>query len=255
MNKTYFFIVFVLIILINLYVVSRPLFSAPLTKPFTAKAYVLCYHTFLGKPKVFTDFSISEFSSHIQLLRSNGFSFITLKQLKQKQYSGNKNIVLIIDDGNKTAYQAYKIVLKPLGIKPVFAIYPNVISKAKYAMTWGQLKEVVQEGCEIGSHGFYHLYLKSKFYQEDPKGFEKEIVYSKKVLEKELGISVQDFIYPFGVKSPEAVSLLKSTGYAYAYSLKVKPVEMDTEDHFDMPRYMLTRSMATSILQTITKGL
>jgi len=253
MNKSYLFALIIFVIFLNLYVVSRPLFAKN-TPAFQAKAYILCYHTFLGKPKVFTDFSIQEFEQHIHLLKKNGFSFITLKQLKQKQYQGNKNVVLIIDDGNKTAYEAYYRVLKPLGIKPVFAIYPNVINKAKYAMTWVQLKTLVREGCEIGAHGFYHLYLKSEFAIKDPKGFEKEIVHSKQVLEKELGIGITDFIYPFGVKSPEAVTLLKKSGYTHAYSLKVKPVELDKEDVYDMPRYMLTRSMASSILKTLIQG-
>ena len=246
---------FVFAVLANLYVVSRPLLASPEKKIFTAKAYILCYHTFLGKPSVFTDFSISEFSEQISTLKKNGFRFITLKQLEAKQYEGSKNVLIILDDGNKTSYQAYKNVLKPLNIKPVFAIYPNVIGKVHYAMTWDQLKEVQKEGCEVSSHGYFHLYLKSEFAQKDPKGFAKEIVTSKKVLEEKLGISVPYFVYPFGVLSPEAKTLLKQSGYRYAFSLKAKPVEIEKEDYYDMPRYMLTRSTAKSIMSTLLNTL
>ena len=36
-----------------------------------------------------------------------------------------------IDDGNRSVGRAYREVLAPMGIKPLLAIYPNIIGRRK----------------------------------------------------------------------------------------------------------------------------
>jgi len=219
-----------------------------------ASAYVLCYHTFLGRPKVFTDFYMDEFKAQINGLKNKGFQFVTFADIKANKIKGNKNILVIIDDGNKTGYEAYFKVLKPLGIKPMLAIYPNVLGKTNYAMTWDQLKELIlKEKCELASHGYYHLYMRDDFLAKDPKGFYLEIAGSKKKLEEKLGVKVDSFVYPFGVVSNSAKKVLKESGYTAAFSLKQAPLTWPYADALELPRYMLTRSEAKRILASIEK--
>ena len=59
---------------------------------------------------------------------------------------GDRNIMISIDDRNQTVYRAYHDVLKPLHIRPLLAIYPNIIGKRKYALTWEQLRELAADG-------------------------------------------------------------------------------------------------------------
>ncbi len=217
-----------------------------------AQVSVLCYHTFLGKPKIYTDFSLTELKQHIDTLQSHHMRFLTQEQFDSGHYTGTKNVLIIIDDGNISGYKAYQSVLKPAHIQPIFAIYPNIISHVGYAMTWDQLRELLVDHCGMACHGFYHLFLTEKFAQKDPKGFNQEIVRSKQILENKLGIKINYFVYPFGVVSPVAKTTIQKTGYRYAFSLKAKPTEIH-EDPFDMPRYMMTRSMAKSILKQVTQ--
>ena len=203
---------------------------------------ILCYHTFLGKPSIYTDFSVTELRGQITSLRNQGAQFITLQQAFSGQFQGEHGVVLFIDDGNMSAMQAYESVLKPMGIKPVFAIYPNVISNASFAMTWGEVKQVVEDGCEIASHGYYHLYLTSDFGKKDPTGFDREIRVSKQVLEEKLGIPITAFVYPFGLVSPAAKSAIAKAGYKYAFSLEQAPLNLAHQDAYELPRYMVTRS-------------
>ena len=53
--------------------------------------------------------------------------------------TGTKNVLVTIDDGNRSVYEAFQKVFKPNGIRPLLAIYPNIIDKKKYALTWDQL--------------------------------------------------------------------------------------------------------------------
>ncbi|HOJ28600.1 MAG TPA: hypothetical protein PL059_05955, partial [Spirochaetota bacterium] len=78
------------------------------------KVYVLVYHTFMGK-KIKYDISIQEFQKQLLDLRSHGFSFISFDDIKYRKVSGDKNILITIDDGHHTVLDAYYSVLKPLG--------------------------------------------------------------------------------------------------------------------------------------------
>jgi peptidoglycan/xylan/chitin deacetylase (PgdA/CDA1 family) len=127
--------------------------------------YILCYHTFLGKPQIQTDFSISEFQQHITLLRQKKYTFVQWRDILKNNITGTKNILIMIDDGNVSTYKAYQAALKPFQIKPVLAIYPGIINSRKFALTWAQLQEMRGDGCEIASHGYFHMYLTTKFAQ------------------------------------------------------------------------------------------
>jgi peptidoglycan/xylan/chitin deacetylase (PgdA/CDA1 family) len=65
---------------------------------------------------------------------------------------------------------------------------------ADLMLTWGQLKDMVAMGMEIGAHTMTHANLPSA--QPDEARF--EIAESKSTLEKRLGIKVSHFAYPNG---------------------------------------------------------
>ncbi len=216
--------------------------------------FVLCYHTFIGKKTISTDFSIPEFQSHVRRLQAGGIRIVSLDQVQKGQISGTRNVLIMFDDGNITAYRAYTEVLKPEKLPAAFAIYPGIISRLSYAMTWDQVRDVRGEGNAILSHGFFHMYLTDKFAKEKPKEFEDEFKRSKRVLEKELGVSINGFVYPFGIVSDAGKAQLRQEGYQHAYGLTQRPLKIPIKqnaDLLDLPRYMLTRSNAAGVLGAI----
>ncbi len=210
-----------------------------------ADVQVLCYHSFLGKKNVDYDFSIQDLRHHLTTLKNNGFRFITLGEFVQGNAKGGKNVLVSIDDGNHSVYDAYREVFKPMGIKPVLAIYPNIIDRQKYAMTWAQLKELSDDGCDIAAHGFFHLKINKKLHDSDYRSFQGEIFKSKDTLEKRLGRKVDTFIYPFGLYTEITADYLKKAGYKYAFTIERNIVRMPLERNANilrLPRYMITRS-------------
>ena len=187
------------------------------------------------------------------LLKKNGFKFITFDDIKNNRLNGSKNILVTLDDGNESVYSAYFNIMKPEGISPVLGIYPAVIGKKKYALSWEQLKKLRDEGCSIAAHGYNHTYLSARAYKKDIVQFRKEIYLSKKVLEKKLGITVDAMIYPFGVFSDEAILLMKDAGYRYGFSLKQKRAVLPLEDSFNIPRYMLTKPGQKGVMALLIK--
>lgn len=214
--------------------------------------FVLCYHTFIGKKTIATDFSVSEFSEHVRRLRAGGIRIVSLDQVQHGQISGTRNALIMFDDGNITAYKAYQAVLKPEKLPAVFAIYPGIISRVSYAMTWDQVREVRAAGNGVMVHGFFHMYLTDKFAKEKPREFQDEFHRSKQVLEREMGVSMNAFVYPFGIVSDSGKVQLKQDGYRHAYGLTQAPLQIPiakNPDLLDLPRYMLTRSNAEGLIR------
>ena len=208
------------------------------------KVFVLCYHTFLGNKRFAGDISMQELRSQMDYFQSKGFHFVSYADLLKGSVTGTQNLLLVIDDGNQSAYPAYQEILKPRHIKPMLAIYPSIIGKKSYALTWEQLKELSKDGCDIAAHGYYHELMNQKFYDKDKKGFLKEIYDSKETLEKKLNIKVTAYVYPNGVRCDMAKKTLKEAGYSYAFTITWGPVLSPlplNKDRYELSRYMIWR--------------
>ncbi|HQO40010.1 MAG TPA: polysaccharide deacetylase family protein [Spirochaetota bacterium] len=215
--------------------------------------YVLCYHAIKEKKDPYS-LSPEIFKKNIEQLQQNGFTFVTFDDVKSGRIRGIKNVLVTIDDGNESVWDAYFKIMKPAGIKPVLGIYPAVIGKMKYAMTWEQLEKLRDEGCYIAAHGYNHMYLSSKYYKENIVQFKKEIYLSKKILEKKLGITIDTMIYPFGVHSDESLAMLKDAGYKYGFTLDQKRAAVPLTDGFHIPRYMMTKPAHKNIIARFVKN-
>ncbi|MCX8123647.1 MAG: polysaccharide deacetylase family protein [Spirochaetes bacterium] len=202
------------------------------------KVYVLVYHTFMGK-KVKYDISLDEFRNQMIELKTNGFTFVTFNDIKQGKIQGDKNICITIDDGHKTVLDAYYSVLKPLGIKPMLGINTFIIGKKPYVLTWEELKSLVHEGCSVASHGYFHLFINDELYTKNYRYFKLEVFESKKMLEEKLGITVDTFVYPFGVVTEIGKQALAQAGYTYAFTIKWGAVSLPlVPNNLELPRYM-----------------
>jgi peptidoglycan/xylan/chitin deacetylase (PgdA/CDA1 family) len=219
--------------------------------------FVLCYHSFLGNKRFAGDVSVQELSSQLDFFKSRGFSFVTFSDLLKGTVTGSQNILIVIDDGNESVYRAYYDVFKPRNIRPILAIYPSITGKKSFALTWDQLKELAQNGCDIAAHGYYHLHLNQKLYDKDKASFIKEIYAPKEMLEKNLNCKISIFVYPNGVRSDITKKILKEAGYQYAFTIKwgtvLSPLKLNT-DPYELSRYMIYQNNWGMISNSILKA-
>lgn len=219
------------------------------------KVFILCYHTFYGdRPKNPYDIPPEDFSSEIKTLREHGVHFIQFSDIANNRVSAGVNVLITFDDGALTTRKVYQEVLKPLGIKPMLAIYPAIIGRKKNALSWDQIREFASDGCEIASHGYYHLYVAQKLYDTDRKSFMNEIYKSKKVLEDKLKQKITLFVYPFGLRSDITKTTLKEAGYEYAFNITGKHIELPLDektDRYDLSRYLLTKENRAGVIRSI----
>ena len=239
-----------LVSLIILFSPACPLSAGPGEK---SSVYIMCYHAFLDRKDIYS-FSESQLKAQLQDFRKKGFRFIEFDDLKYNRVNGTRNILISSDDGNRSVYNAYFNVMKSMGIKPMLAIYPAVINKKKYALTWKQLKELSDEGCHIAAHGFNHRFLKKKLYTDSIKLFKREIFLPKLILEKKLKKKIESFVYPYGATCPEALKLIREAGYTHAFTIVPGPAAVPLKENLQIHRLMMTKRDTKWILASMYKG-
>jgi len=205
-------------------------------------AYILLYHTFLNKSEYITDVAPEKLNKQLLSLKNNGFTFVSFTDILNNKISGTRNIMISIDDGNRSVYRVYKNILKPMGIKPLLAIFTHSIERTPALMTWKMIRELSDDGCDIASHGHVHYYLDEQLYKTNRKAFMREIVTSKKILEEKLQKRITVFMYPYGRVNKIARIELKNAGYTYAFTLKWGFLHVPLHKNnkvLELPRYMV----------------
>ncbi|MEK6793286.1 MAG: polysaccharide deacetylase family protein [Spirochaetota bacterium] len=207
--------------------------------------FILCYHSFIGQAsKSYTDIPLADFRAQMNEIASAGFRFVSYPDITNGSVSGRTNVLITIDDGYRTLITAYTNVLRPLGVRPVLAIYPGIIGVGSAFLTWGELKALADDGCTIASHGYDHERVNNDLFITLPQVFSNEIFRSKRVLEKRLGVPVELFVYPYGIRSPVTVSHVRAAGYKNAFTIIRGPVKIplsSNPDNLQIYRYMIIR--------------
>lgn len=156
------------------------------------------------------------FDEEIKTLKEAGYTFLTIKDfaevLTKDANLAKKSIILTFDDGYRDFYTDVFPILKKYQVKAVAFIVPNFLDKPNN-LTTGMLKEIAQSGLvEIGAHTMDHTYLAGL----PLKTVQYEIAESKKYLEKNLGIKIVSFAYPYGAFDNQAIAVVKNAGFTSA---------------------------------------
>lgn len=163
------------------------------------------------------------FGQQLDYLKSQGYHTITFNQLMSALYYGTslptRPVILTFDDGYDDAYTAAYPALLSRGYSGMFYIITGKVGWKGQA-SWDQLREMLTNGMQIGSHTIHHVdmgatYLSSRLQAQ------QELQISQEDLQKNLGIVIQHFCYPNGGPfkgnnyplQQAVVSLLASDGY------------------------------------------
>lgn len=150
-----------------------------------------------------------------------------LKRLQdpaQPPAQGPSLLAITFDDGYADNAEIAAPILRELQLPATFFITTEHIGTRRRfpwdanieppprMMTWRQVRELAQSGFSIGSHTCNHVRLS----QCDAKLRRRELVYSRQMLEQQLGQPVLDFAFPFGGKTDcrnEDRDAIREAGY------------------------------------------
>ncbi len=176
---------------------------------------ILYYHSVMQEAGNELRMPPQQFDAQMAYLRDKGYQSISLDQLYQASYNGgalpDKPFVITFDDGYVDNYTTAFPILAKHGFTATVFMVTSYINGDGY-LSWSQLKELVNNGWEIEGHTSSHPFLT----KIDPLTMLSELQLSKELLEKELGLSVDFFAYPYGDFNANLVQALIDTGYLMA---------------------------------------
>ncbi len=168
------------------------------------------------------------FDQQMKYLKDNGYRVITLAELNEfLEYRNSipkKSVVISIDDGYRSVYNIAWPILKKYDFGATFFIYTDFVGVSKNAITWDQLREMKENGFEIGAHTISHCDLTRQNKGEDTQAYmsriEKELSMSKQIIDKKLNQNTVFLAFPYGRYNQGVLDMCKRLGYTIAVSVK-----------------------------------
>ncbi len=196
---------------------------------------ILGYHDFRergGSPMII---SASKFQEQMKAVKESGIPVIPLSDVIAWR-KGQKNIpedaiVITMDDGWEGVYTHAFPVLKQYGFPFTVYLYKKYVNIGGRSLSWAQVREMMQHGCEIGSHSVSHESLRQKKNRTDPEHqlwLLSELKDSKEFIEKNLGVSCTSFAYPFGIFDDSIMELGLQVGYESLVTVNSQKVTWDS---------------------------
>ncbi len=140
------------------------------------------------------------FSQQLAYLKAKDYHSITFNQLfNALYYNGplpSRPIILTFDDGYEDGYQLAYPLLREYGFSGMFYIITGKVNW-EGQMAWGQLREMLEHGMQIGSHTIHHVDM-GRVLLNSVEQAQQELQISKITLEQKLRIVIQQFCYPSG---------------------------------------------------------
>ncbi len=189
----------------------------------------------------------SDFDAQMQLLRDDGWSSLTLRELcgfwERGEAPPSRSVVVTFDDGHACLHDLALPIMARHGIRSTLFAISGFLGRAssyddgfgtvpRPMMDAGQLQAMHAAGHEIGSHTHTHPDLRAL-----PRAqLLDELTRSRAELEALVGAPVETFAYPHGWFDRAVHDAVIQTGYRCAVSVMCGLNDAST------PRHLLRRS-------------
>jgi peptidoglycan/xylan/chitin deacetylase (PgdA/CDA1 family) len=184
---------------------------------------ILMYHDILPRKEVFFDVTPEEFEQHLQLIKENGLTPISLDELVLHLRTGAplppKPILLTFDDGYIGHYEHVFPLLKQYGYPGAFSIYTYKVGRdhGRPGVNWAQLKEMAAHPLvTITAHSVTHP---RDLRENTDDELRIEVSESKRLLEEELGVPIRYFTYPEGNYDARVAGAVENAGFVAALAM------------------------------------
>jgi peptidoglycan/xylan/chitin deacetylase (PgdA/CDA1 family) len=161
--------------------------------------------------------SVAKFRAQMEALREWGYTSITVSDLVNVLINGgelpSRPVVITFDDGNLDVYQNAFPILHEMGFVATTYIIANNLQAPSFVDVT-QLRELANDGWEIGCHSMSHVDLTidhSKAYDE--------ILKPRLVLQKATGEPINTFAYPYGKIDEFVANKVSQYGYTAGIGL------------------------------------
>lgn len=200
---------------------------------------ILGYHS-ISNDQTIVDIQPQIFKQQLSFLKKN-FRFITLDNVVEyingEQTFPSPAVALTFDDGYSDAYKTVAPLLTKNNIPASIFVITNPtkanrseLENDKKLLSINEIKHLKNLGWTIGCHSATHANLTNRHVD-----LKKEIIQSKKQLEKELASPVKYFAYPKGIYNRQVISKIKKAGFSAAFTFKTGFITRKTNP-YTIPR-------------------
>ncbi len=184
-------------------------------KPDTGPVPILEYHV-LGHPPEGAPYpelyvGRTDFEKQMDWLEEHGYEAVTLEQVQEAWYHSGKlppkPIVLSFDDGYRPQYTFALPTLRKHGWAGVLNL-----KAAGSELYESNVKAMIAAGWELAAHTIHHLDLT----ELGPEELEEEVEGSRKLLQQEFKVPVNNFCYPAGRFEETVIEAVEKAGYTGA---------------------------------------
>ena len=224
---------------------------------------ILLYHRFGATVADGMTITTPVFEAQMKYLHDNGYKVIPLRQLVDHYRGkapapGPKSVVIVEDDAHKSVYSDMLPIIKKYKYPVTVFAYPSAVSNAKYAMTWGQMRELTKTGLfEVQSHTYWHPNFKKEYKKLSKPALDAlvmtQLKKSKSRLETELGSKVDMLAWPFGIYDDYLIGKAKESGYVATFTIDRHHVSA-SDSVFKLPRYLLVNADSGKAFVQLLEG-
>lgn len=169
------------------------------------------------------------FARQMATLRALGLRGVSLAELGNAAREGRADglVGLTFDDAYRDLLPWAPPVLRRLGFSATVFVVSGLLGKENVwdppprrpLMTADDVRFLVRQGWEIGSHGAVHARLAGL----DAASLAEEVAGSRAALAELTGTPPRSFCYPYGSTDGAAVDAVRSAGYEYACAVRRMP--------------------------------
>ena len=200
-------------------------------KPYKGPVPILEYHV-LGHPPEGAPYpelyvGRTDFEKQMDWLEERGYEAVTLEQVQEAWYGKGtlppKPIVISFDDGYRPQFTFALPTLRKHGWAGVLNL-----KAAGSELYESNVKAMIAAGWELAAHTIHHLDLT----ELGPEELKEEVAGSRKILQEEFNVPVENFCYPAGRFDETVIKAVEAAGYKGAtteirgFAEKDKPFEL-----------------------------
>lgn len=220
-------------------------------QPYTGPVPILEYHV-LGRPQTEVPYPDlytprAAFRKEMAWLAQQGYDAVTLEEVEAAWYHGgtlpNRPVVISFDDGYRPQYTFALPQLSKRG-------WPGVLNlKAEGSDLYeSNVKAMLDAGWELAAHTIDHSDLTTL----EGEALEEEVTGSRKILQREFHVPVNNFCYPAGRFDATVIAAVEAAGYVGATT---EIPGFATKDHpYELARIEVLGSWKLSDFATALRG-
>ncbi|WP_068619390.1 polysaccharide deacetylase family protein [Paenibacillus tuaregi] len=216
------------------------------------KVIVLMYHEVTPEQIDSGTVLVSKFKRQIELMKANGFKWITMKEYSDFILKGTpvppNAVLMTFDDGYESFYEYAYPVLKEHKIPATMFLIANTVDNPKHPgipkLTWAQVDEMHKNGIDFYNHTYDShilaptsashkssravlagpMYLEKLNRKETMTEFKarvkKDLSQAQAILKQRLGNNMDVLAFPYGAYTKETLQVCRELGIKITFTVK-----------------------------------